>query len=354
MVTVAATATMIAMVVEAVMIVVVVAMLVAVVVVAVSLVVVVPTVATTLTGAEDGLPVKLELPKVKVRTLVATKLELNTVVVIEQEEEVDLIVDLSKKLCIKPVIGLRAKLRTKHFGHFGGTSGEKGKFGLTTAQILRIPFTALLVDGVGEAAQIYCKLVRLGANMRVIDIGGGLGIDYDGSKLCDSDIFVGYSLEEYAAAVAHAVQCVCDRRAVKHPVICSESGRAIVSHHSVLVFEVIGTSASRAASPALSAHYLAEELSEDYRILSDAAFRGDCETCLLYTEEMKQRYVEQFKQGAVCMEQLATVEGLCELVRKAVRAGNSFGAWFEYMVLMPPPKTSNNMATRGGIFQVRF
>ncbi|XP_020218693.1 arginine decarboxylase [Cajanus cajan] len=273
--------------------------------------------------------------------LVANKLALNTVIVLEQEEELDLILDLSKKLCIKPVIGLRAKLRTKHAGHFGGTSGEKGKFGLTTAQILRvvkkldlagmldclqllhfhigsqIPSTALLADGVGEAAQIYCELVRLGANMRVIDIGGGLGIDYDGSKSCDSDISVGYGLQEYAAAVVHAVQCVCDRRSVKHPVICSESGRAIVSHHSVLIFEAVGMGGG---SPALSTHYLAEELSEDYRNLSDAAIRGDYETCLVYTEEMKQRCVEQFKQGTVCMEQLAAVDGLYELVRKAVGA----------------------------------
>ena len=281
--------------------------------------------------------------------LVANKLALNTVIVLEQEEEVDLIVELSKKLCIKPVIGLRAKLRTKHSGHFGGTSGEKGKFGLTTAQILRvvknldlagmldclqllhfhigsqIPSTALLADGVGEAAQIYCELVRLGANMRVIDIGGGLGIDYDGSKSCDSDISVEYSLEDYAVAVVHAVQCVCDRRSVKHPVICSESGRAIVSHHSVLIFEAVGTSSTNGggAPPALSAHYLAEELSEDYRNLSELAFRGEYETCLVYTEEMKERCVEQFKQGTVCMEQLAAVEGLCELARKAVGAGES-------------------------------
>ncbi|RDX69493.1 hypothetical protein CR513_51385, partial [Mucuna pruriens] len=277
--------------------------------------------------------------------LVATKLGLNTVIVLEQEEELDLILDLSNKLCIKPVIGLRAKLRTKHSGHFGGTSGEKGKFGLTTAQILRvvmklnhagmldclqllhfhigsqIPSTLLLADGVGEAAQIYCELVRLGAHMRVIDIGGGLGIDYDGSKSSDSDVSVGYGLDEYAVAVVHAVQSVCDRSFVKHPIICSESGRAIVSHHSVLVFEAVGmSSGGGGASPA----FLAEDLSEDYRNLfdyrniSEAAIRGEYERCMVYTEEMKERCVEQFKQGSVGMEQLAAVEGFCDLVRKVV------------------------------------
>ena len=279
--------------------------------------------------------------------LVARKLALNTVIVLEQEEELDLVVEISRKLCIRPVIGLRAKLRTKHSGHFGSTSGEKGKFGLTTAQILgvvkkletvnmldclqllhfhigsQIPTTALLADGVGEAAQIYCELVRLGAQMRVIDIGGGLGIDYDGSKSCDSDISVGYGLEEYAAAVVRAIQFVCDRRAVKHPVICSESGRAIVSHHSVLIFEAIG--ASSYGAPTLSTvglQYLVEGLSEearaDYQSLSAATVRGDYESCLLYIDQLKQCCVEQFKQGTLGIEQLASADGLCELVSKAI------------------------------------
>ncbi|XP_061368366.1 arginine decarboxylase [Gastrolobium bilobum] len=280
--------------------------------------------------------------------LVARKLALNTVIVLEQEEELDLIIKLSKKLCIRPVIGMRAKLRTKHSGHFGATSGEKGKFGLTTAQILRvmkklehagmldclqllhfhigsqIPSTTLLAESVGEAAQIYCELVRLGAHMGVIDIGGGLGIDYDGSKSSDSDVSVGYGLQEYAAAVVHAVQYVCDQRSIKHPVICSESGRAIVSHHSVLVFEAVGVS-THGAPPELSSlglQYLVEGLSEDaradYRNLSDAAIRSDYDTCLLYSEEMKERCVEQFKKGILGMEQLAAVDELCDLVRKAV------------------------------------
>ncbi|XP_057741311.1 arginine decarboxylase-like [Arachis stenosperma] len=151
--------------------------------------------------------------------LVARKLALNTVIVLEQEEELDMIIDLSKKLCIRPVIGFRAKLRTKHSGTLGHF-GREGKFGLTTAQIVRvvkklqilgmldclqllhfhigsmIPSTSLLADGVSEAAQIYCELVRMGANMRVIDIGGGLGIDYNGSKSSDSDVSVGYGLEK--------------------------------------------------------------------------------------------------------------------------------------------------------------
>ena len=281
--------------------------------------------------------------------LVARKLALNTVIVLEQEEELDLVVDLSKRLSVKPIIGVRAKLRTKHSGHFGSTSGEKGKFGLTTTQILRvvkkleqagmidclqllhfhigsqIPSTALLADGVGEAAQIYCELVRLGAQMRVIDIGGGLGIDYDGSKSTESDISVGYTLGEYAAAVVQAIRFVCDRRSIKHPIICSESGRAIVSHHSVLIFEAV--SASVYESPNMSQlgfQYFVDSLSDeahaDYMNLYSAAIRGDSEICLIYADQLKQRYVDQFKEGSLGIEQLAAVDGLCDVISKSIGA----------------------------------
>lgn len=280
--------------------------------------------------------------------LVARKLLLNTVIVLEQEEELDLVIDISRKMAVRPVIGLRAKLRTKHSGHFGSTSGEKGKFGLTTTQILRvvkkldesgmldclqllhfhigsqIPTTELLADGVGEATQIYSELVRLGAGMKFIDIGGGLGIDYDGSKSSNSDVSVGYSIEDYAAAVVQAVQFVCDRKGVKHPVICSESGRAIVSHHSVLIFEAVSASTTH-VSPQLSSgglQSLVETLNEDaradYRNLSAAAVRGEYDTCLLYSDQLKQRCVEQFKEGSLDIEQLAAVDSICDLVSKAI------------------------------------
>ncbi|KAG4209452.1 hypothetical protein ERO13_A03G199500v2 [Gossypium hirsutum] len=189
--------------------------------------------------------------------LIAKKLALNTVIVLEQEEEVNLVIDLTNKLSVRPVIGVRAKLRTKHSGHFGSTSGEKGKFGLTTTQILRvvkklqdsgmldclqllhfhigsqIPSTALLQDGVVEATQIYSELVRLGACMKVIDIGGGLGVDYDGSK---------------------------------------------------------------------------------------SAMRHENETCLLYADQLKQRCVDQFIEGSLRIEQLADVDGLFDLVSKVIGA----------------------------------
>ncbi|CAA2964478.1 arginine decarboxylase-like [Olea europaea subsp. europaea] len=97
-------------------------------------------------------------------------------------------------------------------------------------------------EGVLKAFPIYYELIYLGTCMKVIDNGSGLGIDYDGSKSQNSEIFVGYSVEDYAYVVARAVKFVCERIGVKHPVICSESGCAIVSHRSVLVFQAISKS----------------------------------------------------------------------------------------------------------------
>ncbi|KAL7125429.1 hypothetical protein ABFS83_14G116700 [Erythranthe nasuta] len=290
--------------------------------------------------------------------LIAKKLRLNTVIVLEQEEELDIVIEVSKKLGVRPVIGARAKLRTKHSGHFGSTSGEKGKFGLTTSQLLRvvkklrdyemldclrmlhfhigsqIPSTDLLADAVDEAAQIYCELVRLGAHMGVIDVGGGLGIDYDGSKSSDSKNSVAYTLQDYASAVVQSVRIVCDSKSVKHPIICSESGRAIVSHHSILVFEAVSNSTSSCNSPEISSFDVEEQLKDEalanYRNLSAAAAKNDYESCLNYAEQLKERRVEQlnyaeqlkercveqFKKGSLGMEELAAVDARCELMFK--------------------------------------
>ncbi|XP_076924400.1 arginine decarboxylase-like [Bidens hawaiensis] len=283
--------------------------------------------------------------------LFARKLSLNTVIVLEQEEELESVVEVSIKLGVRPVVGVRAKLRTKHSGHFGSTSGEKGKFGLTATQIIRvvnkleqcgmldcfqllhfhigsqIPTTSLVADGALEAGQIYCELVRLGANMKVIDVGGGLGIDYDGSKSHCSDASVGYGLEEYAMAVVQAVKFVCDRNSVKHPAICSESGRALVSHHSVLIFEAV--SSSKYTVPTMSSfdiqrfvQQLPDDVRYEYDSLSQSAARGDSEACLACVDKLKQTCVEKFKDGSLDIEQLAATDGLCDFVVKEIGDSN--------------------------------
>ncbi|KAJ6806224.1 putative arginine decarboxylase 1 [Iris pallida] len=288
--------------------------------------------------------------------LTARTLGLSTVIVLEQEEELDTVIEASRRLGIRPVIGFRARLRTKHSGHFGSTSGEKGKFGLNTGQIIslveklkaygmldclhllhfhigsQIPTTALLADGVGEAAMIYCELVRLGASMGVIDIGGGLGIDYDGSKSGGSDMSVEYGLKEYASTVVRAVRYACNRKKVQHPIICSESGRALVSHHSILVFEAVSSTASsetaQICSNLANLEALPDDLRSDYRNMVAAVVGGDYDSCgLIYADQLKKRCVEQFKDGAVGLEHLAAVDELCDLASREMGASDPTRAY---------------------------
>ena len=142
--------------------------------------------------------------------------------------------------------------------------------------------------------------------MGVIDIGGGLEIDYNGSKSIESNISVGYTFREYAAAMVQAIRFVCDRRSIKHPIICSESGRAIVFHHSVLIFEAV--LASVYESPTMSSlgfQYFVDSLSDeahvDYMNLYSTVIRGDSETCLIYANQLKKLYID----------------GLCNVISKS-------------------------------------
>ncbi|PUZ50931.1 hypothetical protein GQ55_6G116100 [Panicum hallii var. hallii] len=196
--------------------------------------------------------------------LSARAVGLNCIIVLEMEEELDIVVEQSAKLGVEPAIGIRAKLLTKIPGHFGSTAGKRGKFGLLEEKIygvaerLRemgklhwltmlhfhigsmIPTTEIVRKAVGEAAGIYCNLVsRYGAPMTVLDCGSGLGVDYDGTRSGDSDMSVAYGLEEYASSVVEAARLRCDLSGVVHPVLYTESGRAMVTHHSMIIVEAL-------------------------------------------------------------------------------------------------------------------
>lgn len=277
--------------------------------------------------------------------LIAMHLGLNCVIVLEQEGELDVVLKMSRLLCIEPIIGLRAKLNTKHAGHFGETSGEKGKFGLSCSKIVeiaqklrrvgmlgclqllhfhigsQIPSLAILNDGISEAAHIYCELALMGANMRFIDIGGGLGIDYDGSNCAQSDMSVGYTMEAYAEEVVLAVKKACAMKSVKHPTLCSESGRALVSHHSVLIFDVLsaeerGGKLAREVGVPLEVEQvgLPEELSLLQRSLIGYVRRNDYANSLKCAKELKLGCAELFKQGKLSLMLLARINSQFEVV----------------------------------------
>lgn len=197
--------------------------------------------------------------------LLATKLGQKAIVIIEQPQELNLVLEISQKLGIRPIIGVRAKLDTKGIGRWGNSTGDRAKFGLTIAEILqmihqleaagRLEYLQLLHFHIGsqisaisviknairEASQIYVQLVKLGAQMEYLNVGGGLAVDYDGSKT-NFHASKNYNMQNYANDIVAQVKDACDQGDVPVPILVSESGRAISAHQSVLIFDVLGSS----------------------------------------------------------------------------------------------------------------
>jgi arginine decarboxylase len=198
--------------------------------------------------------------------ILATKLGRTIIPVVENFEELGLILRHAKAYDVRPRIGVRVKLASEGAGRWRESSGEKSKFGLFVTEILEL-FRALreagmedclqlvhchpgsqlqdirrVKDAVNELAHVYAELKLMGAGLRYIDVGGGLGVDYDGSRTNYASS-MNYTLAEYASDVVYRIASVCNARGIDHPVIVSESGRAIAAHHSLLVFDVLGSSA---------------------------------------------------------------------------------------------------------------
>ena len=193
----------------------------------------------------------------------ADKIGRNITPVIERYSEAQLVMDTAKRLGVMPQIGVRMKLAARGAGRWESSGGYRSKFGLTASEVVRL-FHDLRSQGMSdslkmlhfhlgsqvtnigqikqalnEAARVYVNLVKLGAPLEAIDVGGGLGVDYDGSGTSLSSS-MNYTLQEYANDVIFHIQSVCDEAGIPHPKILSESGRATVAHHSALVFEVLG------------------------------------------------------------------------------------------------------------------
>jgi arginine decarboxylase len=195
--------------------------------------------------------------------MLAQKIGRRVIPVIEKYTELDLILNYAERVGVRPLIGMRVKLATRGSGRWQSSGGYRSKFGLTVTEVLRA-FEELqkrdMVDcfrmlhfhlgsqitdirqikaAVMEASRVYADLARRGAGLELLNVGGGLGVDYDGSQT-NFESSVNYTLHEYANAIIHNVMSVCDDAEIDHPNIISECGRAVVAYHSVLVFGVLG------------------------------------------------------------------------------------------------------------------
>jgi arginine decarboxylase len=195
--------------------------------------------------------------------MLAQKVGRQIIPVVEKYTELHLILKYSARVGVRPTIGLRVKLASRGSGKWKSSGGYRSKFGLSATEAVRalqelkdlgmadccnllhfhlgsqITNIRQIKAAVNEAVRVYVDLARAGAGLRYLDVGGGLGIDYDGSQT-DFESSVNYTLQEYANDVIYHVQNVCDEVGVPHPTIVTESGRAIAAYHSVLVFNVLG------------------------------------------------------------------------------------------------------------------
>ncbi|MBD1829056.1 biosynthetic arginine decarboxylase [Microcoleus vaginatus GB1-A2] len=264
--------------------------------------------------------------------ILAQRLGQTSVIVLEQIEEVELAIAASIALGIKPILGVRAKLTTKGVGRWGGSTGDRAKFGLTIPEIIRavgelekagmldclqllhfhigsqISSISVIKDAIREASHIYVELAKLGANMNYLDVGGGLGVDYDGSKT-NFHASKNYNMQNYANDVVAGVKDACDERKIPVPIIISESGRAIASHQSVLVFDVLGTSDVPREVPEPideNAHQIPRNLYEIYQSISPENYQEVYHDAIQFKEEA----VSLFNLGYLGIAERAKTEQL--------------------------------------------
>jgi arginine decarboxylase len=278
--------------------------------------------------------------------LLAQKLGRKVIITVDRAGELPTILTAARELDIRPTIGVRARLVTRGAGKWVESTGDRSKFGLTTAEMVssvehlraegmldclqllhfhigsQITNIRAVKDALREASRIFVELHGLGANMRYLDCGGGLGVDYDGSQT-NFHSSVNYTLEEYAADIVSQIAEACNARGVPHPDIVTESGRALVAHHSVLIFNVLGTNEILAGqipeSLAKDEHPVIHQLYETYAGVSRKNFQEAYHDAL----QVKEEAITAFNLGYLDLKARARVEELfwatCEKILKIVR-----------------------------------
>ena len=281
--------------------------------------------------------------------LLATKLGHKAIVIIEQPQELDLVLEVSQKLNIEPILGVRAKLDAKGIGRWGDSSGERAKFGLSVAEILQVVHRLKTVDkldclqllhfhigsqvsaigviknAIREASQIYVQLDKLGANMQYLNVGGGLAVDYDGSK-SNVPASKNYNMQNYANDITAQVKDACDEAGITHPILISESGRAIAAHQSVLVFDVLNTSniyCPEVESPEKNAPLVIKNFWSTYQEIDDDNLQESYHDAIGF----KQEALSLFNFGYLSLSDRSLAEELywacCDRIVRLIEHGNN-------------------------------
>lgn len=278
--------------------------------------------------------------------LSSLKMGLQTMLVLESLEELDIVLAVADELKVKPRIGVRVKLSSKVGGKWSESGGDRSVFGLTASQLIlavdklkaagrldclemlhyhlgsQVPNIREIRDTIKEASRFYVGLVKEGAPMGIFDIGGGLAIDYDGSHT-NFESSANYDISEYCADVVEGIMLACDHANVPHPTIISESGRALIGYYSVLLMDVLGTATfevnETAIDPALAEPNAPEcivnllDVAKNLRTKNLPEYFNDA---LYYREEVQ----KAFKQGLITLRQHAAADRLFWSILTRIRA----------------------------------
>ncbi len=265
--------------------------------------------------------------------LLAGKLGRHVILVVEKPSELPLIQEISRRLGVRPHIGIRSRLSARGAGHWEASGGDRSKFGLSGRDLLdamaflrengmldsfellhfhlgsQVSSIRSVKDGLREAAQVYANLVQMGAPLGYLDVGGGLGVDYDGSQT-NFTSSLNYTLQEYANDIVFGIMEVCDAKGVRHPTIVSESGRATVAHHAVLIIDVLGVSEFEVGKLPRKAPAKAEpslrNLFETYREVSRKNLLESYHDAISYRDECQ----SLFNLGHLSLEDRGLAEDL--------------------------------------------
>ncbi|HME71164.1 MAG TPA: biosynthetic arginine decarboxylase [Myxococcota bacterium] len=278
--------------------------------------------------------------------LLAQRLGRNPIIVIDRFREIDLLIKTSRELGIRPRIGVRARLTTRGAGKWVESTGDRSKFGLSAVEIVEAverlrsedmldclellhfhigsQITAIRAhkDALREASRIYVELHKLGARPTVIDVGGGLGVDYDGSQT-NFHSSMNYSVQEYANDVVAFIQEACDASKVQHPDIVTEAGRAMVAHHSVLIFDVLGVNEMVTGRPPEPVHEDEPKVLRDLSEVWSGISRKNVQEAYHDALQLKEEASTLFSLGYLDLRARARVERMfwdcCEKILRIVR-----------------------------------
>jgi arginine decarboxylase len=273
--------------------------------------------------------------------LLGRKLGKQVIMVVEKLEEVRQILQVSREMNVMPLMGLRVRLQSKGSGKWATSGGENAKFGLSTADLVaasnylksegmaeslvlvhfhvgsQVTDIGVIKRAVREAARFYAKLSKMGHPMQYVDVGGGLGVDYDGSRTA-FDSSMNYTLQEYARDVVYNIIDVCESEKVPHPTIVSESGRAIVAHHSVLVVEAFGSIEKCSADLALEIRETDPKLLHEMVETQKALSKQNRMEVLHDAQQIKEQCQSMFELGLLELESKAKIETIYWQIAQSV------------------------------------